>query len=98
MLLWPPVLGQKSITWNTVFDLVQRPELLWEVWKPSKSLDRYDLKGLWECYTVGEPVLNADSVQTAIKPPLRLVEQYFQASWRKGAAVSPLPCFLFHVG
>lgn len=83
MLLWPPVLGQKSISWNTVLDLVQRPELLWEVWKPLKSLDQYDLNSLWECYIVGEPVFNAAGVQIEIKPPLRLVEQYFQSRWRK---------------
>lgn len=73
-ILWPPILGQKSVTWNTVFDLVQRPEMLWDTWKPSKTLDQYNLESLWECYIVGEPVHDDAGSQVSIKPPLRLVE------------------------
>ena len=81
-LLWPPVLGQKSVRWDQVFALVKRPELLWDCWKPSKSLDQYSLEELWTCYNLGEPVFDAARVQTGIKPPLQLVEQYFQSKWR----------------
>lgn len=69
--------------------------MLWDVWKPSKTLDQYDLEGLWECYIVGEPVLDDAGSQIAIKPPLRLVEQYFQSRWRKGGSVSHLTYHLY---
>jgi hypothetical protein len=81
-LLWPPVLGQKSVRWDQVFSLIQQPDQLWESWKPSKTLDKYDLKSLWECYVLGEPVFDPMGMQTGIKPPLQLVEQHFQSSWR----------------
>jgi hypothetical protein len=80
-LLWPPILGQRSIRWDQVFALVQQPELLWDCWKPSKSLDQYSLEELWTCYSLGEPVFDIARVQTGIKPPLQLVEQYFQSKW-----------------
>ncbi|KAF8219526.1 hypothetical protein L208DRAFT_1382990 [Tricholoma matsutake] len=81
-LLWPPVLGQKSVHWDQVFAPVKQPELLWDCWKPLKSLDQFNLEELWACYSLGEPVFNADGVQTGIKPPLQLVEKYFQSKWR----------------
>ncbi|KAF8870466.1 hypothetical protein BD779DRAFT_1681089 [Infundibulicybe gibba] len=83
-LLWPPLLGQKSISWDDVFKLVRQPEVLWDCWKPSKSLDQYTLDELWTCYTLGERVFNDNEIQTGTKPPLQLVEQYFQAAWRRG--------------
>jgi hypothetical protein len=42
---------------------------------------------VWECYNDGEPVFNANGNQTGIKPPLRLVEQYWKAEWRGGPTV-----------
>ncbi|KAF8228870.1 hypothetical protein L208DRAFT_1379170 [Tricholoma matsutake] len=33
------------------------------------------------CYSLGEPIFNDVQVQTGIKPPLQLVEQYFQSKW-----------------
>ncbi|KAF8228166.1 hypothetical protein L208DRAFT_1379444 [Tricholoma matsutake] len=80
-LLWPPVLGQKSVRWDQVFALVKQLELLWDCWQPSKSLDQFDLQELWTCYSLGEPIFNDVQVQTGIKPPLQLVEQYFQSKW-----------------
>lgn len=85
-LLWSPILGQKSIHWDQVFALVQQPGLLWDCWKPSKSLDQFDLEELWTCCNLGELVFNADGVQTGIKPPLQLVEQYFQSKWQGHSA------------
>lgn len=75
------------MTWNTVLGLIERPEMLWDVWKPSKTLNQYDLEGLWECYVSGEPIIDGTGVVTAVKPPLRLVEQYFQSKWRNGKTV-----------
>lgn len=86
--IWPPLLGQQSISWNQVFPLIKRPELLWTSWGPSKSLDKYSLEEQWACYNTGEPVFNNEGIQTGIKPPLRLVEQYFLSDWRKGKTVS----------
>ncbi|KAF8816577.1 hypothetical protein BYT27DRAFT_7229903 [Phlegmacium glaucopus] len=85
-LFWPPILGQRSVTWDQVFALIERPEMLWECWRPSKSLDKYSLDELWECYNAGEKVFNSEGVQTGVKPPLRQVEQYFQSKWRKEGA------------
>ncbi|KAF9474955.1 hypothetical protein BDN70DRAFT_814884, partial [Pholiota conissans] len=87
-LLWPPVLGQKSITWDKVFALIH-PEstgILWNSWKPSKSLDQYTLEELWACYNSGEQVFDESGTPTGIKPPLRLVDEHFHSSWRKSAA------------
>ncbi|KDQ24125.1 hypothetical protein PLEOSDRAFT_1079281 [Pleurotus ostreatus PC15] len=81
--IWPPLLGQKSINWHDVFPLIKQPNLCWAVWKPSKTLDRYEsVKDVYDCYALGEAVY-MDGVQTGVKPPLRLVEQYFQYHWRK---------------
>lgn len=90
-LLFLPILGQRSITWDQVFPLIRRPELLWDVWCPSKSLDQYQLNELWECYDLGEKVFNENDVQTGIKPPLRKVELFFHSSWRKQSLVSLEP-------
>ena len=62
--------------------------MLWECWKPSKSLDKYNLDELWACYNEGENVFNSVGIQTGIKPPLRQVEQHFQSKWRKEGVVS----------
>ncbi|KAJ3819062.1 hypothetical protein F5880DRAFT_1510457, partial [Lentinula raphanica] len=63
------------------------PILLWDCYKPSKSLDqRESLNELWNCWTVGEAVYDQDGVQTGVKPPIRLLEQYFQHNWHKGNA------------
>ncbi|KAF8221946.1 hypothetical protein L208DRAFT_1382060 [Tricholoma matsutake] len=64
------------------------PELLLECWKPLKSLDQYDLEGLWE-YTLGEWVCDAADVQTGVKLPLHLVEQYFQSKWHNTSTTIP---------
>lgn len=87
-LLWPPLLGQKAAQWADVFALVRQHETLWDTWGPSKTLDQYTLDEIWASYISGEPSLNKDGVQTGVKPPLRLVEQYFQATWRKGKDVT----------
>ncbi|GLB44253.1 hypothetical protein LshimejAT787_1601830 [Lyophyllum shimeji] len=58
-LIWPPVLGQKGVRWSDIFPLVKQPHLLWECWKPSKSLDQFSsVNEIWDCYVLGEPVLN----------------------------------------
>ncbi|KAF8230749.1 hypothetical protein L208DRAFT_1378382 [Tricholoma matsutake] len=85
-LLWLPILGQRSIRWDQVFALVQQPELLWDCWKSSKSLDQYSLEELWTCYSLGEHVFNVARVQTGIKPLLQFVEQYFQSKWHGHSA------------
>ena len=79
-LLWPRVLGQKSVRWDQVFALVKQLELLWDCWKPLKSLDHFNLEELWVCYSLRELVFNGDGVQTGIEPPFQqLVEKYFQS-------------------
>ena len=93
--IWPPLLGQKSINWHDVFPLIKQPNLCWTVWKPLKTLDRYEsVKDVYDCYALGEAVYT-DGVQTGVKPPLRLVEQYFQYHWRKvGKTVSHKSLYL----
>lgn len=74
---WPPVFGQKSVTWDQVFALIRRPELLWDCWKPSKSLDKYNIREQWACWSTGEGIINLEGNQTSVKPPLREVERHF---------------------
>ncbi|KAJ6513969.1 hypothetical protein DFH09DRAFT_1197104 [Mycena vulgaris] len=81
--LFPPLLGQKSARWPQVFELIQRPELCWDVWGPKKTIEQFeDVDDIWLTYAVGEPVHNSAGVQTGVKPPLQLVEKYFHAEWR----------------
>lgn len=98
-LLWPPILGRKAVTWPEVLPLIHQPELLWDCWKPAKTLDQYSLDDLWACYTVGEAVTNEKNEQAGMKPPLRLVEQHFKASWRREKSVRTVPFLLLsHIG
>ncbi|KAJ3752657.1 hypothetical protein EV360DRAFT_75166 [Lentinula raphanica] len=85
IFLLPPYVGQKSISWDDVFKQVQQPERLWDLYKPTKTLDQWEsLSELWHCWSVGEPEIDSNGVQTGVRPPLRLVEQYFQHKWRPG--------------
>lgn len=67
-----------------MFALIKQPKLLWSSWHPSKTVDQFSLEEIWACYNFGEQVFDDDGVQIGIKPPLRLVEQYFSSKWRKG--------------
>jgi hypothetical protein len=83
------------VEWPTIFRLVQQPAELWVTWGPSKTLNSYSLPELWDVWTVGEAVLNKDGEQTGKKPPLRLVEQHFKATWR--VPKDKTVCYLFIV-
>ncbi|KAJ7098524.1 hypothetical protein B0H15DRAFT_945042 [Mycena belliarum] len=82
--VFPPLLGQKSVSWPQVFGLVQQPKMLWSKWGPKMSMEQFfDVKELWTTYIDGAPELDSTGQDTGrIKPPLKLVEQYFQAGWR----------------
>lgn len=82
-MIWPPSLVQPCLpTWQEIFGLICRPELLFNVWKPNKSLDKLTIIEVWNCYVFG--VRRADG---RLKPPLRSVEQEFQARWRSSEKV-----------
>ncbi|PPQ79199.1 hypothetical protein CVT24_012739, partial [Panaeolus cyanescens] len=90
-LFWPPVLGQKCITWNQIYPLIRQPKLLWDRWRPERTLNQYTLDEIWACWTTGEPVFDSSSnVQTGVKPPLREIESHFTSKmgagtgWRSG--------------
>ncbi|KAJ7181820.1 hypothetical protein C8R46DRAFT_1210130 [Mycena filopes] len=79
----PPLFGQKSVRWPDVFALVRQPKMCWGVWGPSKTVDKFnDVNEFWTTYVDGEFVYNDAGVQTGKKPPMRLVEQHFQAAGR----------------
>ncbi|KAJ7857354.1 hypothetical protein B0H13DRAFT_1960478 [Mycena leptocephala] len=81
--IFPPLLGQKSVNWTDIFKLVRQPKMLWSTWGPSKTLEQFDLEELWAAWISGAPENDAAGNATGrMKPPLKLVEQYFQASWR----------------
>jgi hypothetical protein len=79
------------VQWPAVFALIKQTEPLWQTWKPSKTLDQMSVQLVWDCYNTGEAVLDESGQPTGMKPPLRLVEQHFQTSWRKGPIVSDTP-------
>lgn len=85
-----PIFGTDSVQWSVVFGKIQQTECLWDVWKPSGSLDEKLLKEIWDCYNIGEAVFDETSNQTGMKPPLWLVEQHFQARWRQTSTVKLL--------
>ncbi|KAJ7513015.1 hypothetical protein B0H11DRAFT_1898257 [Mycena galericulata] len=64
--------------------LIKQPKLLWTNWGPKKSLEQYSsIEELWTAYVDGAPEVDDSGNTTGwLKPPLKLVEQYFQASWR----------------
>lgn len=87
LLLEHPVLGQGSVHWNDVFAQIKQPGPLWDMWKPSKTLNQMSIQDIWDCYNVGEGI-EESGVQTGVKPPLRLVEQAFGSEWCKAGKVS----------
>ncbi|KAJ7504099.1 hypothetical protein B0H11DRAFT_1853124, partial [Mycena galericulata] len=82
--VFPPLLGQKFVRWTDMFKLIKQPKLLWTNWGPKKSLEQYSsIEELWTAYVDGAPEVDDSGNTTGrLKPPLKLVEQYFQASWR----------------
>ncbi|KAJ7698847.1 hypothetical protein B0H16DRAFT_1484319 [Mycena metata] len=42
--VWSIILGQESVMWGDVFPHIADPKLLFDVWKPSKTLDTMTLK------------------------------------------------------
>jgi hypothetical protein len=86
--LWPPVLGQHSVQPLDIFRLIQQPHLLFEAWKPAKTLDMMDLETLWASWNVGEMVVDASGEVTGMKPSLRSVKQHFSSKWHSNIKVS----------
>ncbi|KAJ6511689.1 hypothetical protein DFH09DRAFT_1434967 [Mycena vulgaris] len=81
--VFPPLFGQKSVRWPDVFALIEHPKFCWAVWGPTRSVNKFiDVNEFWSTYVDGEAVYNDSGVQTGMKPPLRLVESYFQSTWR----------------
>jgi hypothetical protein len=64
-----PSFDTAHCTWQAIFKLISRPDLLWECWGP-RSLGAYpDIKSLWEAWDEGASVKGVGRA-----PPLRLVE------------------------
>ncbi|KAJ7693365.1 hypothetical protein B0H17DRAFT_933068, partial [Mycena rosella] len=82
--IFPPLLGQKTVSWTQVFSLVKQPKMLWNSWGPQKTLKQFaNVKEVWTTYIDGAPERDSSGNDTGrLKPPLKLVEQYFQAGWR----------------
>jgi hypothetical protein len=78
-----PIFGRDSVQWTEVFAKIKQTQPLWDVWRPSKTLDEMSVKDIWDCYNLGEAIYGKNGCQTGVKPPLRLVEQHFQSRWRK---------------
>jgi hypothetical protein len=74
----------QSARWvEDVFPEIKQPEMCWQAWGPSKTVDQFDdLQEMWNVYAVGDRVSNEDGTQTRMKPPLKIVEQYFHHLWR----------------
>ncbi|KAJ7846294.1 hypothetical protein B0H13DRAFT_1646807 [Mycena leptocephala] len=80
-----PVLGMQSARWvEDVFPAIQQPEMCWSVWGPNKTLDQFkNVQEIWEIFANGERIaVNHDGTETHMKPPLKLVEQFFKHKWR----------------
>ena len=86
-LVFPPVLGQGTVTWSAVLSRIKQPDYLWDCWKPTRSLEQMSVHDIWSCYDAGEQVFDGSGNPTGVKPPLRLVEQTFKSRWRTLAAV-----------
>ncbi|KAJ7673006.1 hypothetical protein DFH06DRAFT_1036219 [Mycena polygramma] len=77
--VWAVILGQESVMWTDVFRHIKNAKLLYDAWKPSKTIDNMTVAEVWNCWSVGEVVFGTHPGQ---KPPIRLVEQHFKAKWR----------------
>ncbi|KAJ6542556.1 hypothetical protein B0H19DRAFT_1267804 [Mycena capillaripes] len=80
-----PDLGVQSARWvEDVFPAIQQPKMCWEAWGLRQTLNQFnDVQAIWDIYTNGERIsVNQDGTQTHMKPPLKLVEQFFQHRWR----------------
>ncbi|KAJ7934437.1 hypothetical protein B0H13DRAFT_1591571 [Mycena leptocephala] len=80
-----PVLGMQSARWiEDVFPAIQQPEMCWSVWGPNKTLDQFNnVQEIWDIFANGERIaVNVDGTETHMKPPLKLVEQFFKHKWR----------------
>ncbi|KAJ7177226.1 hypothetical protein C8R43DRAFT_1118237 [Mycena crocata] len=80
--VWSIILGQESVMWTDVFRHITDPKSLYDVWKPSKTLNDMSLAEIWNTWSVGEVVFGDKPGQ---KPPIRLIEQHFKAKWRPGS-------------
>jgi hypothetical protein len=73
-------------SWTPLLRRVKRPELLWDCWGPSRSLDQYSgVDALWTAFKDGE-IINEEGRQIA-RPPLERIEQQFRARWRNTSEV-----------
>lgn len=67
-----------------MFPAIQQPEMCWSVWGPNKTLDQFNnVQEIWDIFANGERIaVNLDGTETHMKPPLKLVEQFFKHKWR----------------
>ncbi|KAJ6488301.1 hypothetical protein C8R47DRAFT_1072014 [Mycena vitilis] len=76
-------IGQKSARWPDVFAVIEQPKYCWDVWGPTKTVDKFSsVNEIWATYVDGDAVYNDAGVQTGKKPPIQLVEKYLQTKWR----------------
>lgn len=80
--MWPEILGQRSVRWPDVFDLIRQPALLWAVYKPGVAIKDLDVKSVWEIWSYGERIRDSHGSVIAQKPPLRELERRFGYKWR----------------
>lgn len=72
-----------------VFKLIKQPQEVWQKWKPSRSLDKYEtVEALWKVYNDGESVYLEDGTKDGKNPPLRQVEKQWGGLWRSVGNVS----------
>ncbi|KAJ7679310.1 hypothetical protein DFH06DRAFT_974792 [Mycena polygramma] len=80
-----PILGMQSARWvEDVFPAIRQPHMCWSVWGPAKTMDQFEhVREIWDIYAHGErTAVNSDGTETHMKPPLKLVEQFFKHKWR----------------
>ncbi|KAJ7125542.1 hypothetical protein C8R43DRAFT_1240832 [Mycena crocata] len=80
--VWSIILGKESVMWSDVFRHITDAKFLYDVWKPSKTLNDMTLTEIWNSWSVGEVAFGDKPGQ---KPPIRLIEQHFKAKWRPGS-------------
>ncbi|KAJ6493137.1 hypothetical protein C8R45DRAFT_1136097 [Mycena sanguinolenta] len=88
-----PIMGMQSARWvEDVFPAIKRPEMCWDVWGPGSGLEQFsDIEAMWKIYAVGARISvdgdsgETDGGETHMKPPLKLVENFFRHEWRTSA-------------
>jgi hypothetical protein len=86
---YPPFFGVKAVVWESVFNYVKNPSVLWAVWRP-RDLGKYkNLREVWNDWDQNR--MDEDGQ----RPALKLVEERWGSKWGRNGTKVCLSTLLF---